>query len=94
MTRSIGIASSPVQEGVADVFLTLDAPMPTTRASHVLRHYYTCDRRAPQGRPDELVFELVDAGIPSDHTHPTLRAYWKYTRLITRDYLRWAMGRR
>ena len=43
-----------------------------------------------KANPDEFVFELVD-GITGDH-YPTPPRILKYTEIITRNYLRWAMG--
>lgn len=87
----IGIASSPLQDGVARRFLDFLDAHADDKGSHVLRHYYTYMTGEPhKADPDELVFELVD-GILGDH-YPTPPRILKYTELITRDYLRWAMG--
>lgn len=84
--ESIGIASSPVQEGVARRFLDFLDAHADDKGSHVLRHYYTYMTGEPhKADPDELVFELVD-GILGDH-YPTPPRILKYTELIT-----WAMG--
>lgn len=88
---SMGIASSPSQDGVAQRFLTFLDSHADDKGAHVLRHYYTYMTGEPhKADPDELVFELVD-GILGDH-YPTPPRILKYTELITRDYLRRAMG--
>lgn len=88
---SIGIASSPSQEGVAKRFLAFLDAHAEDKGAHVLRHFYTYMTGEPnKADPDELVFELVD-GILGDH-YPTPPRILKYTEMVTADYLRWAMG--
>ncbi|MCM1521716.1 MAG: bifunctional aspartate transaminase/aspartate 4-decarboxylase [Muribaculaceae bacterium] len=88
--KGIGIVASPTQEGVAERFKAfLTANMERTGAK-VLNHFFNYMTTTYDADPDELVFELVD-GILGDH-YPTPPRILKYTEIITRDYLRWAMG--
>ncbi len=84
------IAASPTQKGVAERFLAFLDSNKNNVGSEVLRHYYTYMTTEHKADPDELVFELVD-GILGDH-YPTPPRSLKYTEIILRDYLRWAMG--
>jgi len=86
----LGIVASPTEGGVAERFRAfLDANKEKTGAK-VLNHFYTYMTETHKADPDEFVFELVD-GILGDH-YPTPPRILKYTEMITRDYLRWAMG--
>lgn len=86
----LGIVPSPTEEGVAKRFEEfIDAHKDETGAK-VLRHFYTHAVNDLGADPDDFVFELVD-GILGDH-YPTPPRILKYTELITREYLRWAMG--
>lgn len=88
---TMGIASSPTSQGIAKRFLDFLDAHTDDPGAHVLRHYYTYMTGDPhKADPDALVFELVD-GILGDH-YPTPPRILKYTEIITRDYLRWAMG--
>lgn len=87
---SIGIVTSPTQDGVAARFRQFIAKHEGEIGAKVLNHYYTYMTTEHNADPDELVFELVD-GILGDH-YPTPPRILKYTEVITRDYLRWAMG--
>lgn len=85
-----GIVASPVSEGIASRFTDyLDKHRDETGAK-VLRHFYTHMTEELSADPDELVFELVD-GILGDH-YPTPPRILKYTEIVTREYLRQAMG--
>ncbi len=88
--KPMGIAASPSQKGVATRFLAFLDRNAGNPGSEVLRHYYTFMTTEHKADPDELVFELVD-GILGDH-YPTPPRSLKYTEVILRDYLRWAMG--
>lgn len=86
----IGIVASPSQAGVAGRFKAFLKAHATEIGAKVLNHFYTYMTTEHKADPDELVFELVD-GIMGDH-YPTPPRILKYTEIITRDYLRWAMG--
>lgn len=88
--KPMGIAASPSQKGVATRFLAFLDRNAGNPGSEVLRHYYTYMTTEHKADPDELVFELVD-GILGDH-YPIPPRSLKYTEVILRDYLRWAMG--
>ncbi len=85
-----GIASSPTEGGVAERFRAFLDAHKDDPGAHVLCHYYTYMTTEHKADPDDLVFELVD-GILGDH-YPTPPRILKYTEIMTRDYLRWAMG--
>lgn len=88
--EAIGIVASPTQDGVAARFLAfLDARKDETGAK-VLRHFYSHTTGELGANPDELVFELVD-GILGDH-YPTPPRILRHVEIITREYLRQAMG--
>lgn len=88
--KPMGIAASPKQKGVAERFLAFLDRNKDNVGGEVLRHYYTYMTTEHKADPDEFVFELVD-GILGDH-YPTPPRSLKYTEIILRDYLRWAMG--
>ena len=56
----------------------------------MLRHYYDYMVKTHNVDPDDFVFEMVD-GILGDH-YPTPPRALKYTEIMARDYIRWAMG--
>ena len=85
-----GIAASPSQEGCASRFKDFLAKHKDETATKVLNHFYNHVVSDLKADPDEFVFELVD-GITGDH-YPTPPRILKYTEIITREYLRWAMG--
>ncbi len=85
-----GIVASPLMQGVADRFLKFLDNHSEEIGSKVLRHFFTYMTTTHRADPDDLVFEMVD-GIIGDH-YPTPPRIFKYTEIITRDYLRWAMG--
>jgi aspartate 4-decarboxylase len=85
-----GIVASPSQSGVAERFRAFIAEHKDDVAAKVLNHFYTHVTTDLKADPDEFVFELVD-GIIGDH-YPTPPRILKYTEIITREYLRWAMG--
>lgn len=87
---SLGITQSPTQEGVAARFKAFLADNKGSAGAHVLNHVYNYMVTAYDANPDELVFEWVD-GILGDH-YPTPPRILKYTEMIVRDYMRWAMG--
>ena len=87
---SLGITQSPTQEGVADRFKAFLADNKGSAGAHVLNHVYNYMVTTYDANPDELVFEWVD-GILGDH-YPTPPRILKYTEMIVRDYMRWAMG--
>lgn len=86
----MGIAASPTQDGIAKRFLDFVATHKDDAGAEVLNHYYNYMVQTHKADPDDLVFELVD-GILGDQ-YPTPPRSLKYTEIITRDYLRWAMG--
>lgn len=88
--KPLGIASSPVQKGVAERYLSFLDKHKDNEGAEVLRHYYDYMTSTHKVDPDELVFEMVD-GILGDH-YPMPPRSLKYTEIIVRDYLRWAMG--
>lgn len=85
-----GIVASPLQEGIAQHFEDFLSRHSNEIGGKVLRHFYTYATTQLKADPDDFVFELVD-GITGDH-YPTPPRILKYTELITRDYLRQAMG--
>ena len=85
-----GIVESPVQDGCADRFKAFLEKHKDEIGAKVLNHFYTYVTEELKANPDEFVFELVD-GITGDH-YPTPPRILKYTEIITRNYLRWAMG--
>lgn len=88
--KEIGIVASPTQAGVAERFRAfLEANKDKTGAK-VLNHFYTHVTGDLKVDPDELVFEMVD-GILGDH-YPTPPRILKNVEILTREYLRWAMG--
>lgn len=88
--KEIGIVASPTQAGVAERFRAfLEANKDKTGAK-VLNHFYTHVTGDLKVDPDELVFEMVD-GILGDH-YPTPPRILKNVEIVTREYLRWAMG--
>lgn len=87
---TIGIVASPSQEGVAARFEKFIASRKDEIGAKVLRHFYTHATKDLGAEPDEFVFELVD-GILGDH-YPTPPRILKHTEILTREYLRWAMG--
>lgn len=87
---TIGIVASPTQDGVAERFVRFIDERKDEIGAKVLKHFYTHATKDLGADPDELVFELVD-GILGDH-YPTPPRILKYTEILTREYLRWAMG--
>lgn len=85
-----GIVASPARQGVASRFKAFIAAHRDQIGARVLEHFYTYMTTEHKADPDELVFELVD-GIVGDH-YPTPPRILKYTEIITRDWLRLAMG--
>ena len=85
-----GIVESPAQDGCADRFKAFLEKHNDEIGAKVLNHFYTYVTEELKANPDEFVFELVD-GITGDH-YPTPPRILKYTEIITRNYLRWAMG--
>lgn len=88
--KSLSIAVSPSKDGVAKRFLEFVDAHKGDDGSEVLSHYYNYMTTTYKVDPDDFVFEMVD-GILGDH-YPTPPRVLKYTEMITRDYLRWAMG--
>lgn len=86
----LGILASPTQSGVAERYLAFIEAHKENEGAEVLRHYYDYMVETHKVDPDDFVFEMVD-GILGDH-YPTPPRSLKYTEIITRDYLRWAMG--
>ena len=86
----LGILASPAQAGVAERYLAFIDAHKDNEGAAVLRHYYDYMVETHKVDPDDFVFEMVD-GILGDH-YPTPPRTLKYTEIITRDYLRWAMG--
>lgn len=88
--ETLGIAASPASAGVADRFLAFLKQYPTDKGAELLSKYYDYMVKEHQATPDDLVFEMVD-GILGDH-YPTPPRSLHYSEIITRDYIRWAMG--
>lgn len=88
--KSLSISVSPSKDGVAKRFLEFVDAHKGDEGSEVLNHYYNYMTTTYKVDPDDFVFEMVD-GILGDH-YPTPPRVLKYTEMITRDYLRWAMG--
>ena len=86
----LGIMASPTQQGVAKRFVDFLDRRKDDTGARVLRQIYDYAIGTLKADPEEFVFELVD-GITGDH-YPTPPRILKYTELITRDYLRLAMG--
>lgn len=86
----LGILASPTRDGVAGRYLAFIEAHKDNEGAEVLRHYYDYMVETHKVNPDDFVFEMVD-GILGDH-YPTPPRALKYTEIITRDYLRWAMG--
>ncbi|MBD5415358.1 MAG: bifunctional aspartate transaminase/aspartate 4-decarboxylase [Bacteroides sp.] len=86
----LGIMASPTQQGVAKRFVDFLDRRKDETGVRVLRQIYDYAIGTLKADPEEFVFELVD-GITGDH-YPTPPRILKYTELITRDYLRLAMG--
>lgn len=86
----LGIAASPSSEGVAKRFLDFTEAHKEDEGAEVLRHYFDYMVSTHKVAPDDFVFEMVD-GILGDH-YPTPPRVLKYTEIMTRDYIRWAMG--
>lgn len=87
---TIGIVASPTQDGVAERFVRFIDERKDEIGAKVLKHFYTHATKDLGADPDEFIFELVD-GILGDH-YPTPPRILKYTEILTREYLRWAMG--
>ena len=85
-----GIVASPSQEGIAGRFEAFLDRHKDEIGGKVLRHFYSHVTGDLKADPDEFVFEMVD-GIIGDH-YPTPPRILKYTEMITREYLRQAMG--
>lgn len=88
--ESIGIVASPKEEGISGRFEKFLDTHKDETGGKVLRHFYTHATQELKFDADDFVFELVD-GIIGDH-YPTPPRILKYTELLTREYLRWAMG--
>lgn len=86
----LGIVGSPTQDGVAKRYLNFIDKNKDAEGAEVLNHVYNYMVKTYDVDPDDFVFELVD-GILGDH-YPTPPRTLKYTEMIVRDYLRWAMG--
>lgn len=86
----LGIMASPTAGGVGQRFVDFLDRNKDNEGAEVLRHYYNYMTTTYKVDPDEFVFEMVD-GILGDH-YPTPPRSLKYTEMIVRDYLRWAMG--
>ncbi|MDE7180583.1 MAG: aspartate 4-decarboxylase [Muribaculaceae bacterium] len=87
-----GIAASPTQDGIADRFKKFLYVNRDRTGAKVLAEFYQHAIADLGADPDEFVYELVD-GICGDH-YPTPDRILKYTEVICREYLRWAMGGR
>lgn len=85
-----GIATSPKHAGVDERFRTFLAAHNGERGAKVLNHIYQHATQDLGADPEEFVFELVD-GILGDH-YPTPPRILKHVEIITREYLRLAMG--
>lgn len=88
--KEIGIAAMAEKDGIAKRFEAFLKKNSADRGAKALNHFYKYMLDQHKADPDEFVYELVD-GILGDH-YPTPPRILKYTEIITRDYLRWAMG--
>ena len=86
----LGIVASPTQDGCAKRYLDFIEAHKDNDGAEVLRHYYDYMVKTHNVDPDDFVFEMVD-GILGDH-YPTPPRALKYTEIMARDYIRWAMG--
>lgn len=86
----LGIVASPTQRGTAERFLAFLDSHKESEGAEELSYYYKYMTGIHEVDPDAFVFEMVD-GILGDH-YPTPPRALKYSEMIVRDYLRWAMG--
>ena len=86
----LGIVASPTQDGCAKRYLDFIEAHKDNDGAEVLRHYYDYMVKTHNVDPDDFVFEMVD-GILGDH-YPTPPRILKNVEIVTREYLRWAMG--
>jgi len=86
----LGILASPVHAGVAGRFLEFVEAHSSDDGAVLLRQYYDYMADIHKVDPDDFVYEMVD-GILGDH-YPTPPRALVYSELMTRDYIRWAMG--
>lgn len=87
---ALGIHQSPTQPGVAARFRAFLSANAREKGADLLGRILDYMVQTHNADPDELVFEWVD-GILGDH-YPTPPRILKYTEILLRDYLRWAMG--
>lgn len=88
--EAMGIVASPALKGLADRFHAFLHEHRHKEGASVLREYYSYMRTRHNVDPDDFVYELVD-GICGDH-YPTPDRILKYTQIVCRDYVRWAMS--
>lgn len=86
----LDVTASPSSEGTAKRFLAFLDENKADDGAKVLSDFYNYMVKTYNVEPDDFVYELVD-GILGDH-YPTPPRSLKYTEMITRDYIRWAMG--
>lgn len=86
----LGIVESPKKKGLSNRFEAFMHEHRHKEGAKVLREYYSYMHTRYNVDPDDFIYELVD-GICGDH-YPTPDRILKYTQIITRDYVRWAMG--
>lgn len=88
--KDLGIVASPTSAGAAKRFEEFVDARKNDAGAKTLKEYYDYMLREHKADPDEFVFELVD-GILGDH-YPTPDRILKYTEIMCRDYVKWAMG--
>lgn len=88
--RQWGITASPTQDGCAARLRSFLDTHGDDPGAPVIKEFLDYMERTHAADADALVFEWVD-GILGDH-YPTPPRILKYTEIIVRDYLKWAMG--
>ncbi len=86
----IGITASPSSKGLGDRLHQFISNNKDKTGATLLQEYFSYMITNYNVDPDEFAYELVD-GICGDH-YPTPDRILKYTEIICRDYIRWAMG--
>lgn len=87
---SMGIAASPGKKGIGNRLRQFITAHKDDVGARVLLEYFSYMICTFNVDEDDFAYELVD-GIAGDH-YPTPDRILPYTELITREYLRWAMG--
>lgn len=87
---AVGIVESPKIKGLGDRLHQFITKNKDKTGATLLLEYFSYMLTNYNVDPDEFAYELVD-GICGDH-YPTPDRILKYTQIICRDYIRWAMG--